>query len=155
MARLALGGIWLHEGAWAKILDRDPSHREIVSRLPGMDAGRARAATTAIGVMEVGMAAWVLSGRRPRTCAAAQTVLMAVFNAGALTFAADQLTHPKRLLARNTGITALAWLAAGGEPPGPRAGSGRRGGRGAFLARCIGSLRLKRGQCPPAEDLRW
>ncbi len=112
MARLALAGIWLHEGAWAKILDRDPSHREIVGRLPGMDAGRARAATTAIGVMEVGMAAWVLSGRRPRTCAAAQTVLMAVFNAGALTFAADQLTDPKRLLARNTGIAALAWLAA-------------------------------------------
>jgi uncharacterized membrane protein YphA (DoxX/SURF4 family) len=77
-----------------------------------MDAGRARAVTTAIGVMEVGMAAWVVSGRRPRTCAAAQTVLMAAFNAGALAFAADHLTNPKRLLARNTGIAALAWLAA-------------------------------------------
>src|SRR5260370_31346952 len=110
MARLALAGIWLHEGAWAKILDRDPSHREIVGRLPGMDAGRARAATTAIGVMEEGMAAWALSGRRPRTCALAQTELMAVFNAGALTFAADQLPDPQRLPARTTGRTALPWL---------------------------------------------
>lgn len=107
-----LAGVWLHQGLWAKILDRDPSHREIVGRLPGMDDGRARAVTTAIGVMEVGMAAWVLSGRRPRTCAAAQTALMAAFNAGALAFASDQLADPKRLLARNTGIAALAWLAA-------------------------------------------
>jgi len=111
-ARLVLAGIWLQQGLWAKILDRDPSHREIVGRMPGMNAGRARGVTTAIGVAEVCMAAWVLSGRRPRTCAAAQTALMAAFNAGALTFAPDHLTNPRRLLARSTAIAALAWLAA-------------------------------------------
>jgi uncharacterized membrane protein YphA (DoxX/SURF4 family) len=107
-----LAGVWLHQGLWAKILDGDHSHREIVGRLPGMDAGSARAVTIAIGVAETCMAAWVVSGRRPRTCAAAQTALMAVFNAGALTFAPDHLTDPRRLLARNTAIAALAWLAA-------------------------------------------
>jgi hypothetical protein len=54
----------------------------------------------------------VLSGIRPRACAAAQTALMFGFNAGALTFARDRIESPARLLARNTGIAALAWLAA-------------------------------------------
>ena len=104
--------MWLHQGLWAKLLDGDPSHREIVGRLPGMSPDRARVVTAGIGVLEVCMAAWVLSGRRPRTCAAAQTALMAGFNAGALSFARDNLESPGRLLARNTGLAALAWLAA-------------------------------------------
>jgi len=77
-----------------------------------MNANRARALTAGIGLLEMSMAAWVLSGRRPRACAAAQTALMAAFNAGALVFARDRLRSPARLLARNTGLAALAWLAA-------------------------------------------
>jgi len=77
-----------------------------------MSPGRARDVTIAIGVGEVAMAAWIVSGFKPRTCAVAQTALMAGFNAGALTFARDELTSPRRLLMRNAGITALAWLAA-------------------------------------------
>jgi uncharacterized membrane protein YphA (DoxX/SURF4 family) len=111
-ARLILAAVWLHQGLWAKILDGDPSHREIVGRLPGMNEGRARAATIAIGLLETSMAAWVLSGRSPRACAAMQTALMAGFNAGALTFARDRVASPGRLVARNTGLAALAWLAA-------------------------------------------
>jgi len=107
-----LAGVWLHQGLWSKILDRDPSHREIVGRMPRINPAAARAATRAIGVLEVCMAAWVLSGVRPRTCAAAQTALMAGFNAGALSFARDSVRFPARLLARNAGIAALAWLAA-------------------------------------------
>jgi uncharacterized membrane protein YphA (DoxX/SURF4 family) len=110
-ARLVLAGVWLHQGLWAKILDGDPSHREIVGRLPGMNPDRARAVTAGIGALEVCMAAWVLSGVRPRACAAAQTALMFGFNAGALTFAHDSIESPARLLARNTGIAAVAWLA--------------------------------------------
>lgn len=77
-----------------------------------MNADSARVVTAGIGALEVGMAAWVLSGRRARTCAAAQTALMFGFNAGALTFARDSIESPTRLLARNTGLAALAWLAA-------------------------------------------
>lgn len=113
VARLTLAGVWLHQGLWAKVLDGDPSHREIIGSLPLMNATRSRAATVVIGMLEIGMAAWVLSGRRPRACAAAQTGLMAGFNAGALAFAPDRLSSPAQLLIRNTGLAALAWLAAG------------------------------------------
>jgi hypothetical protein len=58
------------------------------------------------------MAVWVLSGHRPRTCAAVQIGLMAGFNAGALTFARARLESPERLVARNAGLATLAWLAA-------------------------------------------
>jgi uncharacterized membrane protein YphA (DoxX/SURF4 family) len=111
-ARLTLAAVWLHQGLWAKVLDGDPSHREIVGRMPGMNAGRARAATVAIGLLEASMAVWVMSGRRPRACAAMQTALMAGFNAGALSFARDSIASPWKLIARNTGLAALAWLAA-------------------------------------------
>jgi uncharacterized membrane protein YphA (DoxX/SURF4 family) len=107
-----LAGVWLHQGVWAKLLDGDPSHREIVGRMPGLTPATARTVTTAIGVLEAGMAVWVLSGHRPRACAAVQIGLMAGFNAGALTFARARLESPKRLLARNAGLAALAWLAA-------------------------------------------
>src|SRR5438445_226982 len=54
----------------------------------------------------------IVRGLTSRTCAAGQSALMAGFNAGALTFARDELTSPRRLLMRNAGSTALAWLAA-------------------------------------------
>jgi uncharacterized membrane protein YphA (DoxX/SURF4 family) len=111
-ARLVLASVWLHEGLWAKILDGDRSHRDIVGRMPGMSATMARKVTVAIGFVEVGTAAWVLSGWRPRACAVVQTGLMAGFNAGALTFARDRIDSPGALLARNAGLVALAWLAA-------------------------------------------
>ncbi len=111
-ARVVLAGVWLHQGLWAKILDGDRSHRDIVGRMPGLDATAARAVTITIGSMEVGVAAWVLSGRSPRACAAVQTGLMAGFNAGALAFARDRLDSPGALLTRNAGLVALAWLAA-------------------------------------------
>ena len=111
-ARLALAAVWMHQGLWAKIMDGDTSHGEIVGRIPGMTRPAARGLTVAIGVVEVGMALWVLSGRRPRVCAAVQTGLMAGFNAGALTFARDELDSPEALLMRNAGLVALAWLAA-------------------------------------------
>lgn len=110
-ARMVLAGVWLHQGLWAKILDQDPSHRAIVGRLPGIGPESARRATIAIGLLEGGMAAWVLTGYRPRACAAAQTLLMAGFNAGALTFARERIANPGRLLVRNSGLVALAWLA--------------------------------------------
>ncbi len=111
-ARVALATVWLHQGLWSKILDRDASHREIVGRMPGMDATAARAVTVAIGCLEAGLAAWVLSGRSPRACAAVQTGLIAGFNTGALTFARDQIDSPGGLLVRNAGLVALAWIAA-------------------------------------------
>ena len=107
-----LAGVWLHQGVWAKILEGDPSHRDIVGRMPGLTPTSARAVTIGIGVLEAGMAVWVLSGHRPRTCAAVQIGLMAGFNAGALTFARARLESPERLLARNAGLAVLAWLAA-------------------------------------------
>jgi hypothetical protein len=109
---VVLAAVWLHQGLWAKILEGDASHGEIVGRMPGMNPAAARAVTVAIGSIEVGVAAWVLSGRSPRACAAVQTGLIAGFNAGALAFARDRLTSPAALLARNTGLVALAWIAA-------------------------------------------
>jgi uncharacterized membrane protein YphA (DoxX/SURF4 family) len=107
-----VASVWLHQGLWAKLLDGDPSHREIVGRLTGVDAARARNLTAAIGALEAGMAVWVLTGRLPRWCAAAQTALVLGFNAGALNLAHDQVPNPRRLLRRNAIFLVTAWFAA-------------------------------------------
>jgi hypothetical protein len=71
-----VASVWLHQGLWAKLLAGDPSHREIVGRAAGVGPLSARKLTAAIGALEAGMALWVLSGRLPRWCAAAQTALV-------------------------------------------------------------------------------
>ena len=112
IARGILAFVWLQQGMWAKVLGHDSSHEQIVGQMPGMKPASARAVTVAIGVVETAMAIWVVSGRRPRTCAAVQTAVIAGFNAGALIFARESVHAPRALLARNIGIVALVWLAA-------------------------------------------
>ena len=107
-----MASVWLHQGLWAKVLDGDPSHREIVGQMPGMDPARARSVTAAIGALEIAMAVWVLSGRFPRSCAAAQTAFVLGFNTGALNFAKNDVPNPRRLLARNAVFLITAWFAA-------------------------------------------
>lgn len=109
----AVAAVWLHQGLWAKILGRDPRHREIVGDVPLIGPARARPATVAIGTAEVALALWVLSTRRPIAAAATQTLLLAGMNSGGLALARDRISAPTRLIGRNLGFLALAWAAAG------------------------------------------
>jgi hypothetical protein len=54
----------------------------------------------------------VISARRPREAAWAQTGLLVAMNGGALAFARRHVPQPKALLAENAAFLALAWWAA-------------------------------------------
>jgi uncharacterized membrane protein YphA (DoxX/SURF4 family) len=70
--------VWLVNGLYCKVLNYVPRHQLIVARILGDDY--AGILTKMIGVSEMGMAIWVLSGIWKRLCAVAQIVLVATMN---------------------------------------------------------------------------
>lgn len=76
--RWFFAGVWLANGLGAKVLGLVPRHREIVARILGEE--HATALTRLIGFSEIVMAAWILSGFRPKLCAAAQIAVVAAMN---------------------------------------------------------------------------
>lgn len=73
-----IAGVWFVNGLLCKILDLVPRHGQIVARILGPE--NARVLTVAIGVSEVLMAIWVLSGIKPRLNAIVQMLIIATMN---------------------------------------------------------------------------
>ena len=72
----------------------------------------AKLALVALGFVEIALCAWVVSGRRPRGAAAAETALLAVMNGGGLIWGRRHIPAPNALLAENVAFLALLWWAA-------------------------------------------
>lgn len=70
--------VWLANGLFCKVLDLVPRHRQIVGRILGET--HARIITKAIGVAEIGMTIWILTGIQSRTNAIMQIVIVAAMN---------------------------------------------------------------------------
>ncbi len=75
-ARVLAATTWVHQGAWAKLADRQPWQTEVIARLPGVGPRRARRAACLLGAGEVVLGAWTLTGRAPRTNAATQVAAL-------------------------------------------------------------------------------
>ncbi|MFC7526639.1 DoxX-like family protein [Parapedobacter sp. GCM10030251] len=74
----SLAAIWLTNGLVCKVLGLVPRHEQIVARILG--DGFSRPLTLLIGLAEMGVAAWILTGWIPRTNAIAQIILVATMN---------------------------------------------------------------------------
>jgi len=70
--------VWLINGLFCKVLNLVPRHQEIVSRIMGEEYSKI--ATIAIGVSEILMFIWILSGIRSRFCAITQIIIVATMN---------------------------------------------------------------------------
>jgi hypothetical protein len=75
---LVIALVWLANGLLGKVLNLVPRHTLIVARILGPTY--ARPLTVAIGLAEIGLAAWVLSGRYRRLSAGLQLVLIGTMN---------------------------------------------------------------------------
>lgn len=71
--------VWLANGLLCKALGLVPRHAAIVARILGPTY--AGPLTRLIGVAEIGMALWMLSGLYRRWCVVAQLLLVAIMNA--------------------------------------------------------------------------
>ena len=67
----------------------------------------------ALGVVEVALALWALSGALPVACAAAQTLLLVALNANGLLWARHIIPDPGGMVVKNFAFLVLVWVAAG------------------------------------------
>jgi hypothetical protein len=105
--RLGIASVWLVFGLGFKVLGLVPRHRAIVASVVGEDL--AGAATIAIGCAEALLGVWVLTGIRPRACAAAQTAAIASMNALELRHAREHLLAPVLMLCVNAIFIVAIW----------------------------------------------
>ena len=113
VTRLAVALVWLYQGLWCKALGRCPGHQAIVEAVPGLSVRAASFALAGLGIVEVGLAVWVLSGWRPRMAAAAQTLLLAGMNGGGLLWGREHIADPGAMIVQNVAFLTLAWMVAG------------------------------------------
>lgn len=98
----------------SKLLDLVPRHRAIVGRAVG--AGLSGPLTACIGVGEMLLGVWVLSGRSPKACAAVMTVALVCMNTLEIAFAKDLLLAPYPMVGANVVLVGMAWYLALADP---------------------------------------
>ena len=114
--RIALAAVWLVHGLYNKLLGGSPRHLAIVQSVPGLGGEPGRHVLVAVGAAEVLIAAWMVSGRASKSCAAVQTLMLLSMNAIELTYARHLLLWPAGLLPANLVFLGLVWATAAPEP---------------------------------------
>jgi hypothetical protein len=89
MATFGIASVWGVNGFFCKVLNMVPRHELIVARILGPEFSKPL--TTAIGMSEVMMAIWILSGIKSRLNTAAQVLLIASMNTLEFILAPDLL----------------------------------------------------------------
>ncbi|MEM1059365.1 MAG: DoxX-like family protein [Verrucomicrobiota bacterium] len=121
--RIAAAGVWFFFGFVLKVLGAEPRHEAIVAAVLG--SAVAGPATVLVGLGEIVLGVWVLSGWRPRICAAAQTAAILAMNTLELIFAQELLLSPIGMVLANTLFLSAVWYAAlrSPQPSAPVAAS--------------------------------
>lgn len=109
---MAIAAVWLYQGGWSKLVAPNERHLRVVADLPGVGPAHARKVLAMVGTVEVALAAWVLSGRAPRSAAAAQTALLGAMNGGGLLFSRGTIAEPANMVTQNLALVALIWSTA-------------------------------------------
>lgn len=113
LIQVAVAAVWFYEGLWCKLLHSE-AHTQIVEAVPDFGA-RPRIGTfflKTLGVMEIGIAMWVLNGIAPVLCALVQTLLLITVNAGGLFWARHIIHDPGGMVVKNFAFLVLVWVAA-------------------------------------------
>ena len=113
LGRIAVAIVWLYEGLVCKLVGPSGRQLEVVAAVPGATGSRAVAVLRSIGVVEVALGLWVLSGGLPIAAAAAQTALLAGMNGAGVLFSRKHIADPGGMLVKNAAFLVLAWIVAG------------------------------------------
>jgi uncharacterized membrane protein YkgB len=81
--------VWFISGLFCKLLNFEPRHPQIVSRILGVEY--ADIFTAIIGILEILLAILVVSGILPKLCALAQIILVLLMNVIEITITPDLL----------------------------------------------------------------
>jgi|GEM_PF-71213 len=130
-----VASVWLCHGLVNKLLHGVPRHLAIVQAVPGLAGTAGEVALAMVGIVEILVAVWVLSGVRPRVCAVAQTIFLLSMNTLELAFAREHLLWPAMLVPVNLLFLSLAWTAAELRMPAAVRERGRERGHPLFCLR--------------------
>ncbi len=73
-----VAAIWLINGLLCKVLNLVPRHEQIVSRI--LSDNHSRILTILIGLSEIGMSVWIVSGFKKRLNSLLQIMIVAIMN---------------------------------------------------------------------------
>ena len=113
LIRFAVAAVWLYEGLWCKLLQGEPRQFQVVEAVPRFGPRVGALFLKALGAVEVGLAAWVLSGIAPVPCAVTQTLVLVALNANGLLWARHIIHDPGGMVVKNFAFLTLVWVAAG------------------------------------------
>lgn len=100
--------VWGVNGVWCKVLGQVPRHEQIVTRVVG--EALAPTLTILIGLAELAMVVWILSGLFPRLCALTQAAIVMTMNIIEQAIAGDLLLFGRYNLVWATVFSALVLL---------------------------------------------
>jgi uncharacterized membrane protein YphA (DoxX/SURF4 family) len=116
--RASVAAVWLYEGLWCKLLGRVQSQVQVVTAVPRLGPQYGLPFLKALGVVEVGLAAWVMAGIAPGLCAIVETALLILLNANGLVWARRIIHEPAGMVVKNIAFLVLVWVC--GAIPGER-----------------------------------
>jgi hypothetical protein len=108
----AVAAVWFYEGLWCKLLNGEPHQVQVVEAVPGYGPRIGSRFLKNLGVVEVALGVWVLSGISPALCASAQTLLLVSLNACGLVWARKIIHDPAGMVVKNIAFLVLAWVSA-------------------------------------------
>jgi len=112
LIRVAIALVWLYEGVWCKLLNRMPHQVDVVAAHPMFSRRSALWVLRGIGVVEVLLALWVLSGWEAWWAAFVQTVILVGMNANGVLFSRQHIHDPAGMLVKNFAFVVLMWVGA-------------------------------------------
>ena len=93
LLRVSVAAVWIYEGLWCKLMGRVASQKEVVGAVPKF-GGWAGPFLMVLGVVELALGIWVLTGWMAAWCAVVQTVLLITLNTNGLLWARKMIHDP-------------------------------------------------------------
>jgi hypothetical protein len=112
LIRLSIAMVWFYQGLWCKVLGGVARQQAVISTLPFVGAAEVRFALITLGLVECGLAVWVLSGQRMRQAASVETALLVAMNGGGLIWAWHLIPDPIGMIVENFAFLVLVWIAS-------------------------------------------
>jgi hypothetical protein len=112
LIHIAVAAVWFYEGLWCKLLNRQPRQLRVVEAMPVYGSRIASKMLRLLGVVEIAIGVWVLTGVTPILCAWAQTALLVTLNTCGLVWARRLIEDPGGMVVKNLAFLVLVWVSA-------------------------------------------
>jgi uncharacterized membrane protein YphA (DoxX/SURF4 family) len=112
LLRFAVASVWIYEGLWCKLMTKSSHELEVIATMPYFDPTGFANALKMLGLVELGIAIWIMSGVAPLACALVQTALLFGLNTNGLLFARQVIHEPLGMIVRNFSFLVLVWVLA-------------------------------------------